>query len=53
MSCRTRNAKLGLAGRYALVLGGRGRSLVEAGGGVFQRLAGDGASLVAPLVWFE
>ena len=43
------NAKLGLAGRLALVAGDRGGSFDEGGRGRVQRLAGDGASLVAPL----
>ena len=45
----TANAKLGLAGRLALVRGGRGRVVAAGGGGRVQRLAGDGASLVAAL----
>ena len=43
------NAKLGLAGRFALVARGRGGAVVEGGRGGFQRFAGDGASLVASL----
>ena len=44
-----RNAKLGLAGRYALVSAvARGMSL-KAGRSLLQRVAGDGAPLVAPL----
>ena len=43
------NAKLGLAGRLALVRGiEEGRSM-RAGGGRMRRVAGDRASLVAPL----
>ena len=44
-----RNAKLGLAGRYALVSRDRGWDDAEGGRGRLQRLAGDGASLVASL----
>ena len=44
-----RNAKLGLAGRYALVSRDRGRDDAEGGRGRLQRVAGDGAPLVAPL----
>ena len=44
-----RNAKLGLAGRFALVAGDRGRNDAEGGRGRLQRVAGDRASLVASL----
>ena len=43
------NAKLGLAGRLALVQRGRGGALDASGRGRVQRLAGDRAPLVAPL----
>ncbi len=43
------NAKLGLAGRFALVSAVEGGEFAVGGGGV-QCLAGDGASLVASLV---
>ena len=43
------NAKLGLAGRLALVRAIEERSVAEGGRGRLQRLAGDGASLVASL----
>ncbi len=48
-----RNAKLGLAGRSALVAGDRGRDDAEGGRGRLQRVAGDGAPLVASLVGGE
>ena len=44
-----RNAKLGLAGRYALVSAIEDGHVAEGGRGRFQRLAGDRASLVASL----
>jgi hypothetical protein len=43
------NPKLGLSGRYALVSAIRGRPRTASGRGRLQRLAGDGAPLVAPL----
>ena len=43
------NAKLGLAGRLALVRAIEGGLVAEGGRGRLQRLAGDGASLVASL----
>jgi hypothetical protein len=48
-----RNAKLGLAGRYALVSAVAGGDDAEGGRGRLQRVAGDGASLVAPLAGCE
>ena len=47
-----RNAKLGLAGRYALVQA-RERGSRAGGGETLQRLAGDGLSLVAALATGE
>ena len=44
-----RNAKLGLAGRYALVCAIEERDDAEGGRGRLQRVAGDGAPLVASL----
>ena len=44
-----RNAKLGLAGRLALVSAIEGGMIAEGGRGRLQRLAGDGAPLVASL----
>ena len=43
------NAKLGLAGRRRAGARDRGGAVAEGGGGGVQRLAGDGAPLVAPL----
>jgi hypothetical protein len=43
------NAKLGLAGRLALVRAVEEGSSLKAAGGRLQGLAGDGAPLVAPL----
>ena len=47
--CLHANAKLGLAGRLALVRAIEERYFAEGGRGRLQRLAGDGASLVASL----
>jgi hypothetical protein len=44
-----RNAKLGLAGRYALVSAIEDGTTLKAGRGRLQRVAGDRAPLVAPL----
>jgi hypothetical protein len=44
-----RNAKLGLAGRYALVSAIAGGMTLRAAAAVFSVFAGDGAPLVAPL----
>jgi hypothetical protein len=44
-----RNAKLGLAGRYALVCAIQEGLTLKAATAAFQRVAGDGAPLVASL----
>ncbi len=44
-----RNAKLGLAGRYALVSAVAARISLKQAAALLQRLAGDGAPLVASL----
>ena len=44
-----RNAKLGLAGRYALVCAIEGGMTLKAAAAAVQRVAGNGAPLVAPL----
>jgi hypothetical protein len=48
-----RHAKLGLAGRYALVSAVAGGMRLKGGRGRLQRVAGDCASLVAPLAGRE
>ena len=45
-----RNAKLGLAGRYALVSAVADGMTLKPGCSLLQRVAGDGAPLVASLV---